>query len=84
MKKSEGKDLLVKKDAKGKLALEELTSDEEDGYGYYHQSTDIPVEEKQDHDQDDDGEQSDEDSQDEIIKDYQMRAKQRKEALLRE
>ena len=50
------------KSAKGKLALEELTSDEEDGYGYYHQSTDIPVEEKQDHDQDDDGEQSDEDS----------------------
>ena len=46
MKKSEGKDLLVKKDARGKQALDELTSDEEDGYGYYHQSTDIPVEEQ--------------------------------------
>ena len=36
MKKSAGKDKNLKKSAAGKQASDELTSDDEDIYGYYH------------------------------------------------
>ena len=82
MRKSAGKDKLIIKEGVGKQAMDELTSDDDDAYGYYQQSTDIPVEEQVYENQVDD--HSDEDSQDKMIEDYKIRAKQRKEALLRE
>ena len=82
MRKRAGKDKLIIKGGVGKQAMDELTSDDDDVYGYYQQSTDIPVEEQVYENQIDD--HTDEDSQDEMIEDYKIRAKQRKEALLRE